>query len=39
MHSPNEVISLMDLDNTAKLIVAFLKNIKEDIDLYPFKLD
>jgi endoglucanase len=39
MHSPNEVVSLSDLENTAKLIFEFLKKIKEDIDLYPFHLD
>jgi len=39
MHSPNEVVSLRDLENTAKLIFEFVKKIDEDIDLYPFHLD
>jgi endoglucanase len=39
MHSPNEVISLKDLENTAKLIFEFVKKIDENIDLYPFHLD
>ena len=39
MHSPNEVISLSDLENTAKLIFEFIKKIEVDIDLYPFHFD
>ncbi|MFA7057825.1 MAG: M20/M25/M40 family metallo-hydrolase [Candidatus Cloacimonadales bacterium] len=38
MHSPNEVVSLSDLENTAKLLFEFVKKIEEDIDLYPFHL-
>lgn len=39
MHSPNEVVSLSDLENTAKLLFEFVKKIEEDIDLYPFHLN
>jgi endoglucanase len=37
MHSPNEVISLKDLENTAILTAEFLKRITDKFDLYPFK--
>jgi len=33
MHSPNEVISLTDLDNAVKLLVAFIKMLDDKIDL------
>ncbi len=37
MHSPNEVVSLKDLENTARLTAEFIKRIDEKFDLYPFK--
>ncbi|MDP8231593.1 MAG: M42 family metallopeptidase [Candidatus Zophobacter franzmannii] len=37
MHSPNEMISLKDLESTAKLTAEFLKRIDAKFDLYPFK--
>lgn len=33
MHSPNEVISLSDLDNAVKLLVEFVKIVDDKIDL------
>lgn len=33
MHSPNEMISLSDLDNTVKLIAAFIAGLDDKIDL------
>ncbi len=33
MHSPNEVISLADLDNAVKLLVAFIKILDDKTDL------
>jgi len=33
MHSPNEVISLQDLDNAVKLVVEFIKGLDDKIDL------
>ena len=33
MHSPNEVISLSDLDNAVKLLVEFVKSIDDKTDL------
>jgi endoglucanase len=35
MHTPNEVIDLEDLDQTAALLVAFLKRIGPDTNLIP----
>ncbi|MEJ7837289.1 MAG: M20/M25/M40 family metallo-hydrolase [Thermomicrobiales bacterium] len=35
MHSPNEMVSLSDIDNAAKLIAAFIRSIGPDIDLRP----
>ncbi len=33
MHSPNEIISIKDLDNAVKLMVEFLKAVDDEIDL------
>jgi endoglucanase len=33
MHSPNEIISLNDLDNTVKLITEFIKSLDDKVDL------
>ena len=35
MHSPNEVVSVEDLFNTAKLIAAFIRSLDEDTDFTP----
>jgi endoglucanase len=35
MHSPNEIVSLSDLDQTAKLIAAFVRDLAPDTDLVP----
>jgi putative aminopeptidase FrvX len=35
MHSPNEVVSLSDLDNAAKLIAEFIRTITADSDFRP----
>ena len=35
MHSPNEIISLADLDATVRLIVAFVQRLERDADLVP----
>jgi endoglucanase len=35
MHSPNEVVSLTDLENAAKLIAAFVRTITKDSDFRP----
>lgn len=35
MHSPNEMVSLSDVDNAAKLIAAYIRSISPDIDLRP----
>ncbi len=32
MHSPNEVVSVGDLDRTARLIAAFIRNLEEGVD-------
>jgi endoglucanase len=37
MHSPNEVISLSDLENTAKLIAGFVKRLKADFNPKPLE--
>lgn len=35
MHSPNELVSLNDLEQAAKLIAAFVASIEEDTDFRP----
>lgn len=35
MHSPNEIVSLSDLDNAARLIAAFVRRLDEDTDFTP----
>lgn len=35
MHSPNEVVSLTDLENTARLFAAFVRSLGEDTDFTP----
>ncbi len=35
MHSPNEVVSVEDLFNTAKLIAAFIRSLDADTDFTP----
>jgi endoglucanase len=35
MHSPNEVIGLADLENSAKLIAEFIRTIGPDSDFRP----
>ncbi|HNX00182.1 MAG TPA: M20/M25/M40 family metallo-hydrolase [Candidatus Cloacimonadota bacterium] len=35
MHSPNEVVSLNDMENAAKLIAGFLKRLGPDFNPYP----
>lgn len=35
MHSPNEMVSLSDVDNAARLIAALIRSIEPDIDLRP----
>lgn len=35
MHSPNEMVSLNDLEQTAKLIAAFVRELTPDTDLVP----
>ena len=35
MHTPNEIISLKDLDNTAKLLAEFAQLINDDTDFIP----
>ncbi|MBA3451060.1 MAG: M42 family metallopeptidase [Chloroflexia bacterium] len=35
MHSPNEIVSLSDLDNAAKLIAGFVKTISHESDFRP----
>ncbi len=35
MHTPGEVISLKDVDDTVKLLVNFVKNLKADVNLIP----
>ena len=32
MHSPNEIVALEDLDNCARLIAAYVKGLKKDMD-------
>jgi endoglucanase len=33
MHSPNEIISLTDVDNAVKLLTEFIKSINDQTDL------
>lgn len=35
MHSPNEVVSLSDLDTTARLMAAFIRDLTGDSDFVP----
>ena len=35
MHSPNEVVSIDDLYNTAKLIAAFIRRLEPGTDFTP----
>jgi putative aminopeptidase FrvX len=35
MHSPNEVVSLNDVQNTAKLIAAFVRGLTPGTDFTP----
>jgi endoglucanase len=35
MHSPNEMVSLSDVDNAAKLIASYIMSLSPDIDLRP----
>ena len=35
MHSPNEVVSLRDLENAARLIAEFVRTISRDSDFRP----
>jgi len=35
MHSPNEVVSLADLESTARLLAAFVRSLTEDTDFTP----
>jgi putative aminopeptidase FrvX len=32
MHSPNEIVALEDLENCARLIAAYVKSLKKDVD-------
>ena len=35
MHTPNELLSLDDLENTARLLAAFCARLKRDQDFTP----
>jgi endoglucanase len=35
MHSPNEVVSLADLDSTARLLAAFVQTLEDETDFTP----
>jgi endoglucanase len=35
MHTPNELLSLEDLENTARLLAAFCTNLNKDQDFTP----
>lgn len=35
MHSPNEVVSMSDLENTARLLAAFVRSLGPDTDFTP----
>ncbi|MEK9499798.1 M42 family metallopeptidase [Gaopeijia maritima] len=35
MHSPNEVVSMSDLENTARLLAAFVRTLGDDTDFTP----
>lgn len=35
MHSPNEMVSVADLENTVKLLAAFIRRLTPDVDFTP----
>jgi endoglucanase len=35
MHSPNEIVSLSDLEQAARLLAAFVRELTPDTDLVP----
>jgi putative aminopeptidase FrvX len=35
MHSPNEMIQLDDVENTARLIAAFVRSLSAETDFVP----
>jgi len=35
MHTPNELLSLVDLEDTARLLAAFCTRVSEDYDFTP----
>jgi endoglucanase len=35
MHSPNEIVSLADLESAARLLAAFVRSLDEDTDFTP----
>lgn len=35
MHSPNEMVLLQDVENTAKLLAAFCRRVKKEMDFVP----
>jgi endoglucanase len=35
MHSPNEIVSLADVHNTARLLAAFIRRLGPDTDFTP----
>jgi putative aminopeptidase FrvX len=35
MHSPNELVSLSDLENAAKIIAGFVQTLNSDSDFRP----
>jgi endoglucanase len=35
MHSPNEMVSVADLDNTVRLLAAFIRRLTPDVDFTP----
>jgi len=39
MHSPNEVVSLNDLDQCVSLLKAFIKSLDTDFETKPFKIE
>jgi endoglucanase len=36
MHTQVEIVSLADVDNSVKLLVEFMKSVREDTDFRPF---
>lgn len=36
MHSPNEMIELVDVENAAKLIASFVRSLSPDMDFVPY---